>query len=127
MLVIAASIACATFKLAFLGVVLVVALVALFIQAYGPRYLRGASRPGLIVISLPAHAYAENSAAIADIVEKRLYKGQLESLSSTNGEVVLSYNFNGLPAPALAALGTDLRERFVGSSYNVFFNRPGLL
>jgi hypothetical protein len=32
-----------------------------------------------------------------------------------------------LSAPALTALGTDLRDRFVATSYNVFFNRPGSL
>src|ERR687892_1083768 len=54
MLVIAISIATATFKLAFVGIIFVVALAALFGQKLTRRF-SGAESDGTIVISLPAN------------------------------------------------------------------------
>jgi hypothetical protein len=127
MLVIATSIACATFKIMFLGLVLLVAVVALIIQSLAPRAMRGASRDGLIVVSVPAKSYLENGAAISALIEKRLLKARLESLSKTNEEMVISYNFGGLTNQSLLALQADLQTQAAGSNFNVFFNRPGAL
>src|SRR5918999_1563769 len=54
MLVIATSIAVATFKLAFVGIIFIVALAALFSQAL-TRGLSGSESDGTIVISLPTN------------------------------------------------------------------------
>src|SRR5918996_5561260 len=51
MLVIAASLACATFKLAFVGLIFVVAIVALLIQSRS-RQFRSAMADGVIVITV---------------------------------------------------------------------------
>jgi hypothetical protein len=72
MLVIAAGIACATFKLLFLAVILLVAIVALLIQSRGPRLLRGPSGNGVIVVSLNEDDYRAHGPAIAAILERRL-------------------------------------------------------
>jgi hypothetical protein len=123
-LVVAAAAACATFKLAFVGIILLVALAALIMQGVGSRHVLNTSRPGLMVISVPAGEYAAHATAIAETVERRLHEGWLESLSSTNGKVVLSYNFTSRSPQSLTALGSDLRDRFVGLTCNVFFDRP---
>jgi hypothetical protein len=127
MLVIAAAIACATFKLMFLGVVLLVALLALVVQRVAPGRLGAASRDGLLVISLPADAYLQHGTAITGILEKRLRKGRLESLSKNDGRMVISYNFNALSDQSLLALQAELRDKAADPSFNVFFNRPGAL
>src|SRR6476660_7745261 len=51
MLVIAASLACATFKLAFVGLIYLVAIAALLIQSGGRRF-RSALTDGVIVITI---------------------------------------------------------------------------
>jgi hypothetical protein len=127
MLVIATSIACATFKIMFLGLVLLIAVIALIIQSLAPRAMRGASRDGLIVVSVPAKSYLENGAAISALIEKRLSKARLESVSKTNEEMVIAYNFGGLTNQSLLALQADLQTQAAGSNFNVFFNRPGAL
>jgi len=123
MLVIAAGIACATFKVTFLGILLLVALVAMVIQSFGPRALRSGSGNGVIVVSLPESDYREKGAAISAILEKRLIKGRMESLSKHDGQMVISYNFAGLPTPSLQALQAELNEQVSNPTYNVFFNR----
>jgi hypothetical protein len=126
MLVIAVSIATATFKLAFVGVIFVVALGALFAQAAA----RGASRgtnDGTIVISLPTDGQVADPAAITALLRKRLPKAKLESVSQSDRETVVSYNFKGSTESSLAGLQAELSAAARNSTYNVFFNRPGAL
>src|SRR6476659_7128058 len=66
MLVIAASIATATFKLAFVGILFAIAVVALLIQAGGRRF----GRPrldGTLVITVPQPATVDAAAIIATV------------------------------------------------------------
>jgi len=126
MLVIATSIAVATFKLSFVGIIFVVALAALFGQALTRRFM-GAEADGTIVISLPANGKPADPAAITAVLRKRLPKAKLESISQTDSETVVSYNFQGISDNALAGLQADLNAAAGPSTYNVFFNRPGAL
>jgi Domain of unknown function (DUF4956) len=126
MLVIATSIAVATFKLSFVGIIFVVTLAALFGQTFTRRLMRTES-DGTIVISLPSNGKPADPAAITAILRKRLPKARLESVSQTGSETVVSYNFQGIPDNALAGLQAELDAAAGRSTYNVFFNRPGAL
>jgi len=126
MLVISVSLATATFKLAFVGIIFVVALGALFAQVLARGFARGAS-DGTIVISLPAKGPLADPAAITALLRKRLPKAKIESVSQSDRETVVSYNVQGLADSALAGLQAELNAAAGPSSYNVFFNRPGAL
>lgn len=126
MLVIAVSIATATFKLAFVGVIFVIALAALFAQALTRGFLRGGA-DGTIVISVPVNGRSADPAAITGLLRKRLPKATLESVSQSDREMVVSYNFRGQSDAALTGLQADLNAAAGPSRYNVFFNRPGAL
>ena len=126
MLVIATSIAVATFKLSFVGIIFVVALAALFGQALTRRFT-GAEADGTIVISVPSNGKPADPAAISAVLRRRLPRAKLESVSQTGNETVVSYNFQGIPDDALAGLQADLNAAAGPSTYNVFFNRPGAL
>ena len=58
MLVIASALACATFKLSFLGVILGVSVAALLVQRLASESLTGSPRGGLVVVSVPENARA---------------------------------------------------------------------
>ncbi|MBI2834737.1 MAG: DUF4956 domain-containing protein [Acidobacteria bacterium] len=124
MLVIAASIATATFKLAFVGIMFVVALGALFAQTIARR-LSGTAGDSTIVISVMANGKTTDPSAITALLLKRLPQARLESVSQTDHETVVSYNFRGIPDNALSGLQAELKAAAGPSSYNVFFNRPG--
>jgi hypothetical protein len=126
MLVIATSIAVATFKLAFVGIIFVIALAALFGQAV-TRRLMGAESDGTIVVTLAANGRPADPAAVTALVRKRLPRARLESVSQTDRETVVSYNFQGIADNALAGFQAELNAAAGPSSYNVFFNRPGAL
>src|SRR5918996_3312387 len=65
MLVIATSLACATFKLAFVGLIFLVAIAALLIQSRSRRF-QSSLNDGVIVVTVPDGAGAE--AAIGDVL-----------------------------------------------------------
>ncbi len=126
MLVISTSIAIATFKLAFVGIIFVVALAALFAMSL-TRRLSGASSDGTIVISLPAGGKPADPAGITALLRKRLPKARLESVSQNDRETVVSYNVQRISDSSLTGLQAELTAEAGPSSYNVFFNRPGAL
>jgi hypothetical protein len=125
MLVIAASIAAATFKLAFVGLIFVVAIVALLVQS-AARIFRGGQTDGVIVISMPVSASVDHS-AISALLRRHLSKARLESVSANDHGTVLSYNFQDATEASLVALEGDLTTASGGASFNIYFNRAGAL
>ena len=80
MLVIAASIATATFKLAFVGLLFALALVALLVQTGGGRLARN-RRDGTLVVTVPGAGASTSQSAITDTVRRHVTTARLESLS----------------------------------------------
>lgn len=125
MLVIASSIACATFKIAFLGIIYAVAVLALIAQRFA-RVLASTWQDGVIVISVPDAQYAERAEAIGEAVARQVAHARLESLSKHDGQTVVSYNFQRLGEAALRELHTELDGITRESTFNVFYSRPGV-
>lgn len=125
MLVIAVSLACATYKLPFVGLIFLVAIVGLLIQSR-LRPFRSPLSDGVIVITVPGPGDPAEQ-RIGDLLRQRLSKARLESLSHDNGSTVLSYNFQNASEASLFALKGELAAALRGASLNIFFNRPGAL
>ena len=131
MLVIASALACATLKLGFLGILLLVALVALLIQRYAARYVMGVPGGGLIVVSLPNDPNDPNddgaslTQTVTDLLTTRLTRGRLESLSRNADATVISYAFRAPSAEALLDLQAELQRQSANSTVDIFMNRSG--
>ena len=125
MLVIAVSLACATYKLPFVGLIFLVAIAGLLIQSR-LRPFRSPLSDGVIVITVPGTA-GPGEQQIGSLLRQRLSKTRLESLSHDNGAPVLSYNFQNASEASLFALKGDLAATVRDASLNIFFNRPGAL
>ena len=121
MLVIATSLACATFNFRFLGIILLLAVVALLLQEAAPGILRGTPGAGVILISLPQEEFAQKRPALFEILDSAVPVGRLESLSQDSEEVVVTYSFRRLePAAALDVqqrLGDELSPSHISLSY----------
>ena len=126
MLVIAASIATATFKLAFVGVLFAVAVVALLLQT-GGRVFGSPRLDGTIVVTVPEApgAPAHDASALIELLKRQVPGGEVESLARQETSLVLSYVFQGMSQDRLGPLEADLRTAAPGSTYSVFFARPG--
>lgn len=126
MLVIALSIAIATFKLAFAGIIFALAVIALIAQSFS-RLLKSATTDGAIVIAVPAASGPVDAANVTEVLRKRVAKAKLESVSQNEIETVVSYSFRDISESALTALPAELAAVARNASMNVFFNRPGAL
>jgi hypothetical protein len=122
MLVIAVSIATATFKLAFVGLLLLVALGALLLQARGGRLARRQG-DGTLVVTVPEAAGAPAS-AITDTVRRHAATARLESLTRQDGLLVVSYVVGGLAAPAVDGLQTALPAVAPGATFSLYLSQP---
>jgi hypothetical protein len=126
MLVIATSIATATFKLQFVGVIFGLAIVALLVQTSG-RWFGKEGLDGTIVITVPDHGGPADAVALTALVRQQVPKAELESVTRHDGATVVSYVFQGMSPQALNGLQVALPGAETGSTFAVFFSRPGAL
>ena len=123
MLVIAASLACATLKFGFVGLLLLIALLALLIQRFASRYVAGVPGGGLIVVSLPADEDATATDDVTNLLVTRLRRGRIESLSRSSDATVISYTFYDRSNDTLLELQAALQQRSARSTVDIFLNR----
>ena len=115
------SISCATFNFVFLGVVLMVAVMALVLLRSGVLYQP--HDEGFVVVTLPAEMESSYRAKLIDYLDKSTRRGRLESISKSGDDYVLSYAFLGLEKTSVSELQAGL-DNLVGSpNYNIYFNQ----
>ena len=123
MLVIASSIAAATFRFAFIAVMLAFAAVC----ALAAAKLRGARifrRDGLLTLSLP-DASAADLGALRAALDGALARHSVQSAASAGGTTTLQVSFSGLRVDP-CALQAAVRAAAPGvETVNVFLDRPG--
>ena len=127
MLLIATSLASATFNLTFLVLILVVAVVALLVRRFAPGPLREARNDGTLVFSLPEAEYAEQSSSLFSFLETNLPKADVESVSKNENEIVVAMSFKGMPPKGLVGFEAELRKLVRPSDFTILYNRPGAL
>ena len=125
MLVVAASICCATFKLLFLGGLLLISFIGLLILNKGPRFFQGRLNDGIILITLPTIEFNKIKAKVLDYLEEKLPKGKIESILENQDESVLSYSFLNLEKDTVIELQSELKDITKKIRSNIFFNRAG--
>jgi hypothetical protein len=123
MLVIAASIGTATFKLEFVIGLFLLTIAALLVQTRA-RLFRRESVDGSIVITIPT-AEPADPAHVTSMVRRQLPRARLESVVSHDSALVLSYVFQEMSDGALATLHAEVPAMASGSTMSVFFSRPG--
>jgi Domain of unknown function (DUF4956) len=126
MLVIATSIATATFKLQFVGIIFGLAFVALLVQTSG-RWFGTERMDGTIVITVPEQGGPADAAALTALVRQQVSRAELESVTRHDGATIVSYVFQGMSPQALNGLQLALPAAETGSTFAVFFSRPGAL
>ena len=111
MVVIATSLAAATGMLVFLALVLVATVGALLIQDRGRTVFRHRADSGLVVASFDDAGYASRGGALLAELAAAGRRGALESLTSHDGRVTVTWRFHGLPSTEAPALDRRVRER----------------
>ena len=122
MLVIAASIAAATFNFVLIVYLYIAALICLLIMR-GAASLRWLKRDGFLILSLPK----ESAARIKDVqayLGAHLRSARLESVATHAGTTTYQFVVSGLAGDA-AAFEEELRETAPFTAVNLFLDRPG--
>ena len=110
MLVVASSLSCATFNIRFLGVFLIITVLALLIMKFVGFRLMDRASSGMIIIAIPNDEYLEFNRQILTFLEETLPKVTLDSIAEGDDESVISYSFLKLDKDTLAYLQTGLRK-----------------
>ena len=124
MLVIALSLACATFNFIFVGLLLFVAVIGLLLLRFLPGLRNRLASGGILMVQLPEERYLEKSADLLDALSKHVRRGSVDSVSKVNGEMVLSYSFAALRNCDVSELQRAVRDGFGASVVNIYFQRP---
>jgi len=124
LLVIATSLSAATFNLAFLGLLLAVAVLALLLVRTRIPFLSARAADGMVMVVLPASSAAQVDAVLA-VLRKELPKGNIDSVSEGTSEVTISYRFRQLDPSHVADLHADLKGAANGARPTVFFHQAG--
>ncbi len=123
MLVIAASIAAATFNFMLIVYLYAAAVLCLVIMR-GAASLRWLKRDGLLVLTLPQTEAEAHIGAVRDYLGKHLREANLESVATHAGMTTYQFVFSGLGGDA-AAFECGLRAVAPFTSVNLFLDRPG--
>jgi len=123
MVVIATSLACATFNFRFVGLILVLALMILILQELAPGLLRGSASGGLLMLSLATEGFEGKRKPLLDLVRSRVPGSRLESLTRDEAQVVLAWNFRKLDPAAAAELEAELASEFEPSHLTLSYER----
>ena len=110
MLVIASSLACATFNVPGLLAILTVALAMLVGRRFAPAVLKGPANDGSLIIGLPAADYQKGSAELFAFLETDFRRARLESISKTGDEVFVTFHFKSVRPQQIRALEEGLRN-----------------
>ncbi|HEY8550042.1 MAG TPA: DUF4956 domain-containing protein [Vicinamibacterales bacterium] len=122
MLVIASAIAAATYKVAFLGLLILVAVVALLLQQVRRQGLR--IENGLIVVATRGGEQGTAIEGVTSRVTEYVPDARLESLSQSADQIVYSFTFQRGHPQKLEQLQQAMRQDS-GVSLNIYFSRPG--
>lgn len=125
MLVVATSLACATFNMIFLGIILIVAVIGLLILRFGGGFLKRRLNDGMLIITLLPDDYRQNGEKLIKFLAGNLPKGRIDSVVENEEESIVSYSFVQLEESMLLDVQREVRVIASGAKLNIFFNHPG--
>jgi hypothetical protein len=126
MVVIAASIACATYSYGLLVILFAIVIAVLLArQALGDRFGGRGRHGGLVMITLSDASYERNASEIERLLESEVGRVRLEHLSGRDGRMHLNYAFRGRPGIDWAEFKTALSALCAPESISVLFARQG--
>lgn len=127
MLVIAASIAAATFSLYFLLVLLIVSIIALLVQKAGISWITRTTEDGLLLFTVTGDIYQAKSSDLEALLDKHLIRGRLESVTKSEDDSVVSYSFSGIRDGAVGDLQRAIGELVSPKNINIYFTKQATL
>lgn len=120
MLLVATSISCATFNLAFLAIILLIATLGLFLARFGGVLVDSYLSSGMITCTLPGGSASLDS--IMETITSRVAGARIDSISESGEYAVVSTSFHKLPGAELVQLKSALAALDERVKIDVFYH-----
>ena len=127
MLVIAVSIAAATFSLYFLMIMIVFAVIALMIQKLGFKFVNRFTDNGLMLITLDNETYQQHATELKQLIKDKLHRPKMESVTKSGNESVISFSFSGVKSDDPVELQVSISKLINPKEINIYFNKQSTL
>lgn len=96
MVVIACSLCCATFNMAFLGIILTAVVIALVVRASTLNLWSRGSNGAMLVVTLPRREYRDKQSELMEFLANKLPHGKIDSAIENDDDAVVSYRLPGV-------------------------------
>lgn len=111
MLLIAVSISCATFNLAFLAIMLCIATLGLFLAGLGGAFVDSYLSSGMINCTIPTAENGDKSVGtVIETLTASIVGCRIDSINENDDQTIISANFHKLPSDDLLKLKSTLKE-----------------
>ena len=125
MLVIASSLSCAIFNMIFLGIILLIAVVALVVLRFSRGFLKGNLNDGMLIITVPTDEYKDKNHGILNMIEEYIPRGKIDGITVKDDESTISYSFIKMKKDTFSDLQKNLQQITNRAKLNLFYNRSG--
>lgn len=122
MLVIASALCCASFNVGFLLVIFGAAAVAMLVLRWSPAFLTRRSGAGTLVVRCSVEAYRTSLPTVVELVESHLSKPTFDSLSTAEGECVLTWSFQRVTVLQSAELEKQLQQHLPEARLGIYYH-----
>jgi len=127
MLVIAVSIAAATFSLYFLVIMIVFAIIALIIQRVGFNLVNRVTDNGIIILTVSTTDYQKKSLELKNLLKEKLVRPKMESVAKSEDDSVISFSFSSIKSDDPVDLQLVISELLNPKELNIYFNKQATL
>jgi len=124
LLVIATSLSAATFNLTFLGLILVVAVIALLLLRARLPMLSPGLADGMLLVILPS-GQTTHIDRVLELVRGELPNGSVDSVTDGDHEISISYRFRGLAQDRVAEIYARVKALDGNPRPSFFFHQAG--
>lgn len=127
MIVVASSIACATFNFVIMATVLIIAVAALIALKYGLKFINKSDSYGMIIFTLPTKEYIQKCETIEDLMKEGLSNIKIQSINNDEMISTVRYSFNGIKTETWRSIELKLNKHINPKSLNIFFGRQEVI
>lgn len=125
MLVVATSLCCATFNLVFLGLILIVAVIALLVTTHSKTIFKRKLNDGMMILSINKPEYEKEKIAIHKLLKEETSTGRIDSIVENEKDVVVTYSFINLDDQLIPEIQNKVKLISTSANLNIFYNYSG--
>jgi hypothetical protein len=122
LLLIATSLACATFNLPFLGILLVIALLGLIVLKIDTRFFRKTKFQGMLLIKIPRDYYLKEIDEFNSLSKTNNFNGVIESVIDQEDATLLNFNIHEVDMDKIGILKKDLIKKSDKITVDIYSN-----